>query len=280
MLEADGYSASLLGMTTQGDQLLESSLSKVGGKGLFLKELEHALEEGEADVAVHSLKDVPMSLPAGFQLACILKREDPRDAFVSNKYNDIWELPYGAVIGTSSIRRAMLLKDLRADLQIEPLRGNLNTRLKKLDNQAYDAIVLAAAGLNRLNMQQRVKSYFHVNQMLPAPGQGALAIEIKSDRLDMYSVLQPFKDSKTLLTTTAERALSKTMDGSCSVPLAAHATYDGEKLHIYGAWGVMNGEGYRVFKADAVGAIEIDDIASAEALGVAVANELHLQSAL
>ena len=171
-----GWQVELLGMTTLGDQILDRSLSKVGGKGLFVKELEVALQEGRADIAVHSLKDVPMDLPDGFALACVMTREDPHDAFVSNKYAALAELPHGAVVGTSSLRRLVLLKNLRPDLKIEPLRGNLDTRLRKLDEGQYDAIVLAAAGLKRLEMPERIRSTFATTDMLPAAGQGALGI--------------------------------------------------------------------------------------------------------
>ena len=173
LLEQRGHHIALLGMTTKGDQILDRSLSKVGGKGLFVKELEVALEEGRADLAVHSLKDVPMDLPEGFELACVMEREDPRDAFVSNKYHQLSELPQGAVVGTSSLRRVVLLRALRPDLTIEPLRGNLDTRLRKLDDGQYDAIVLASAGLKRLGLGARIRQVFEAGEMLPAAGQGA-----------------------------------------------------------------------------------------------------------
>src|SRR3954463_14063568 len=191
LLEQRGHQVSLLGMTTKGDQILDRSLSKVGGKGLFVKELEVALEEGRADLAVHSLKDVPMDLPEGFTLACVMEREDPRDAFVSNRYDELEELPQGAVVGTSSLRRVVLLRALRPDLRIEPLRGNLDTRLRKLDEGHYDAIVLAAAGLKRLGLPERIRSVFEPEQMLPAAGQGALGIEILAHRTDLAAALEP-----------------------------------------------------------------------------------------
>jgi hydroxymethylbilane synthase len=220
-----GHGVSLLGMTTRGDQILDRSLSKVGGKGLFVKELEVALEEGHADLAVHSLKDVPMDLPDGFELACVMQREDPRDAFVSNKYASLAELPQGAVVGTSSLRRTVLLRALRPDLQIEPLRGNLDTRLRKLDDGHYAAIVLAAAGLKRLGLASRIARVFEVTEMLPAAGQGALGIEIRSNRQDLVTALAPLADMPSWLAVTAERAVSRAMGGSCSMPLAAHATW-------------------------------------------------------
>jgi hydroxymethylbilane synthase len=191
LLEQRGHQVSLLGMTTTGDQILDRSLSKVGGKGLFVKELEVALEEGHADLAVHSLKDVPMDLPEGFALACVMEREDPRDAFVSNRYATLADLPQGAVVGTSSLRRIVLLRSLRPDLKIEPLRGNLDTRLRKLDDGNYDGIVLAAAGLKRLGLGQRIRHIFEPEQMLPAAGQGALGIEVRASRADLLEILSP-----------------------------------------------------------------------------------------
>ena len=216
-----GWQVELLGMTTLGDQILDRSLSKIGGKGLFVKELEVALSEGRADIAVHSLKDVPMDLPEGFALACVLAREDPHDAFVSNRFASLADLPQGAVVGTSSLRRLVLLKALRPDLKIEPLRGNLDTRLRKLDEGQYDAIVLAAAGLKRLGLVSRIRSTFATTDMLPAAGQGALGIEVRTDRADLLEALSALADLPTWLAVTAERTVSRAMGGSCSMPLAA-----------------------------------------------------------
>ena len=213
LLQARGHAVTLLGMTTQGDQILDRSLSKVGGKGLFVKELELALEEGRADIAVHSLKDVPMDLPEGFDLACVMEREDPRDAWVSSQYATLADLPHGAVVGTSSLRRTVLLRALRPDLKIEPLRGNLDTRLRKLDEGQYAGIVLAAAGLKRLNLSQRIRHIFDETDMLPAAGQGALGIEIRADRQDLRDALAPFLDESTWLRVSAERAVSRAMGG-------------------------------------------------------------------
>jgi hydroxymethylbilane synthase len=237
LLEQRGHQVSLLGMTTKGDQILDRSLSKVGGKGLFVKELEVALEEGHADLAVHSLKDVPMDLPEGFALACVMEREDPRDAFVSNRYAAFADLPQGAVVGTSSLRRVVLLRSLRPDLKIEPLRGNLDTRLRKLDDGNYDAIVLAAAGLKRLGLGQRIRQVFEPEQMLPAAGQGALGIEVRANRADLLEILSPLAHQSTWLAVAAERAVSRAMGGSCSMPLAAFATFSGEYLQLRAAWG-------------------------------------------
>ncbi|KAB2896095.1 MAG: hydroxymethylbilane synthase, partial [Burkholderiaceae bacterium] len=208
LLQARGHAVSLLGMTTKGDQILDRSLSKVGGKGLFVKELEVALEEGRAHLAVHSLKDVPMELPDGFALACVMEREDPRDAFVSSRYASLRELPQGAVVGTSSLRRQVLLQALRPDLRIEPLRGNLDTRLRKLDEGQYDAIVLAAAGLKRLGLEARIRAVFEPSEMLPAAGQGALGIEVRSDRQDLIAALAPLAHQPTWLTVAASTMAS------------------------------------------------------------------------
>jgi hydroxymethylbilane synthase len=237
LLEQRGHQVALLGMTTKGDQILDRSLSKVGGKGLFVKELEVALEEGRADLAVHSLKDVPMDLPEGFALACVMEREDPRDAFVSNQYDSLAALPQGAVVGTSSLRRVVLLRALRPDLKIEPLRGNLDTRLRKLDDGQYDGIVLAAAGLKRLGLGGRIRAIFDTTDMLPAAGQGALGIETRSERPDVADALAHLAHQTTWLCVAAERAVSRAMGGSCSMPLAAHAVFDGEYLQLAAAWG-------------------------------------------
>ena len=237
LLHGLGHPVELLGMTTLGDQILDRSLSKLGGKGLFVKELEIALETGRADLAVHSLKDVPMDLPAGFSLACVLQREDPRDALVSNRFSSLDDLPHGAVVGTSSLRRTVLLRALRPDLVIAPLRGNLDTRLRKLDEGHYAAIVLAAAGLKRLGLLNRITRFFETNEMLPAAGQGALGIEILSSRQDLAGPLERMAHTPTWLAVTAERAVSRQLGGSCSMPLAAHARLSGQHMVIEAAWG-------------------------------------------
>jgi hydroxymethylbilane synthase len=262
----------LLGMTTKGDQILDRSLSKVGGKGLFVKELEVALEEGRAHIAVHSLKDVPMELPEGFALACVMEREDPRDAFVSPRYASLEALPQGAVVGTSSLRRQVLLQALRPDLKIEPLRGNLDTRLRKLDEGQYDAIVLAAAGLKRLKMGERVRATFAPTAMLPAAGQGALGIEVRSDRQDLIDALAPLAHMPTWLTVTAERAVSRAMGGSCSMPLAAHGTLTGTTLQLDAAWGDTEGK-LPLVRASA--SATVTTLAQADALGLAIAQQLR-----
>ena len=272
LLEQRGHRVTLLGMTTRGDQILDRSLSKVGGKGLFVKELEVALEEGRADIAVHSLKDVPMDLPEGFALGCVMEREDPRDAFVSPHHASLAELPPGAVVGTSSLRRVVLLRALRPDLKIEPLRGNLDTRLRKLDEGQYAAIILAAAGLKRLGLAERIRAVFEPTEMLPAAGQGALGIEVRADRADLVEALSPLAHQTTWLAVTAERAVSRAMGGSCSMPLAAFATFSGEYLQLNAAWGEPEGSAVlvRARSADAVA-----DLATAATLGEQVAAKLR-----
>ncbi len=272
LLEGLGCRVTLLGMTTQGDQILDRSLSKVGGKGLFVKELEVALHEGRADIAVHSLKDVPMDMPEGFELACIMEREDPRDAWVSAQYARLEDLPQGAVVGTSSLRRTVLLRALRPDLKIEPLRGNLDTRLRKLDEGQYAGIVLAAAGLKRLGLTNRIRHIFETEQMLPAAGQGALGIEIRSDRDDLRALLAPLADAPSWRRVAAERAVSRAMGGSCSMPLAAHAVIEQGVLQLRAAWGDPEGTAQLVTAQAHVAAT---DLQAAEALGLSVAQSLR-----
>ena len=276
LLEQRGHQVALLGMTTRGDQILDRSLSKVGGKGLFVKELEVALEEGHADLAVHSLKDVPMDLPQGFALGCVMEREDPRDAFVSGRVATFAELPQGAIVGTSSLRRVVLLRSLRPDLKIEPLRGNLDTRLRKLDEGQYDAIVLAAAGLTRLGLEARIRHVFEPEHMLPSAGQGALGIEVRAHRTDLLELLAPLSHQATWLAVAAERAVSRAMGGSCSMPLAAFATFSGEYLQLRAAWGEPEGSTALVRAQSAVAAV---DLAQAAELGAAVAEQLRAAGA-
>lgn len=276
LLQARGCQVTLLGMTTQGDQILDRSLSKVGGKGLFVKELEVALHEGRADIAVHSLKDVPMDMPEGFELACVMEREDPRDAWVSAGYARLEDLPQGSVVGTSSLRRTVLLRALRPDLKIEPLRGNLDTRLRKLDDGQYAGIVLAAAGLKRLGLTARIRHIFETEQMLPAAGQGALGIEIRSDRADLRALLAPLADAPSWRRVAAERAVSRAMGGSCSMPLAAHATIEDGVLQLRAAWGDPQGSAQLV-TAHAHAAVT--DLQAAEALGLSVAQALRQSGA-
>ncbi|HYW58752.1 MAG TPA: hydroxymethylbilane synthase [Polaromonas sp.] len=279
-----GWQVSLLGMTTQGDQILDRSLSKVGGKGLFVKELEVALAEGRADLAVHSLKDVPMDLPDGFALACVLEREDPRDALVSNHFSSLNELPPGAVVGTSSLRRLVLLKSMRPDLRIEPLRGNLDTRLRKLDEGQYQAIVLAAAGLKRLGLATRIRQAFEPEQMLPAAGQGALGIEVRADRHDLINALAGLAHMPTWLAVTAERTVSRAMGGSCSMPLAAFIAEPvaSGPMRLEAAWGEPgpDGQGSSQPLVRAEQRAEVRNFAEAEALGEQVAGLLRAGGAV
>ena len=242
----------ILGMTTRGDQILDRALSKVGGKGLFVKELEVAMSEGRADLAVHSLKDVPMDLPEGFALAAVLEREDPRDAFVSNHFASLQDLPSGSIVGTSSLRRQALIAARYPNLIIQPLRGNLDTRLRKLDQGEYAAIILAAAGLKRLGLPERIRSFIEPKQSLPAAGQGAMAIEINSNRSDLLEWLAPLNHLATAQAVHAERAISKAFGGSCQIPLAAFATISEGKMHLRAM--VATPDGTRIAHAQASGA--------------------------
>ena len=267
-----GLHVTLLGMTTLGDQILDRALSKVGGKGLFVKELETALEQGRAHLAVHSLKDVPMDLPAGFVLAAVWEREDPRDAFVSNQYASLADLPQGAVVGTSSLRRVSQLLAQRPDLRIEPLRGNLDTRLRKLDEGGFDAIVLAAAGLKRLKLGARIRGCFEIDTMIPAAGQGALGIEVREDAQALRQTLALTSHVPTLLATAAERAVSRGLGGSCSVPLAAHAVWNGAMLCLHTALGDAQAPTRPLLRATVEAAVT--DEPAALALGAAAVAQL------
>ncbi len=268
-----GITAALLGMTTRGDQILDRTLSKIGGKGLFVKELETALAEDRAQLAVHSLKDVPMELPEGFTLAAVLEREDPRDAFVSNDYASLAELPEGAVVGSSSLRRVTQLLSIRPDLRVEPLRGNLDTRLRKLDEGGYHAIVLAAAGLKRLGLARRVRRLFEVDEMLPCAGQGALGLEIRADDAALAEALAGLIHKPTLLACEAERAVSRALGGSCSLPLAAHARWQGSMLRLDAALGHAEAHTSPLLRASVTG--DVTDVAAARALGQQVAGRLR-----
>ncbi|ARP81060.1 hydroxymethylbilane synthase [Bordetella genomosp. 8] len=265
-------SVELLELTTRGDQILDRTLSKVGGKGLFVKELENALLDGRADLAVHSLKDVPIDLQAPFELCTVLERGDPRDALVSNRYASLAELPDGAVVGTSSLRRESLIRERHPNLVVQPLRGNLDTRLAKLDAGGYDAIVLAAAGLERLGLAGRIRALLEVEESLPAAGQGALGIEIHQDRKELRDWLAPLACARTTACANAERAVSRVLGGSCQVPLAAYATVDGDTLHLRAM--VSSVDGRRMLRAEASG-----PVAQAESIGSAAARELLDQGA-
>jgi hydroxymethylbilane synthase len=272
-----GLEVRLLGMTTRGDQILDRTLSKVGGKGLFVKELETALEEGRADLAVHSLKDVPMDLPPAFALAAVLEREDPRDALVSPHHASLSDLPHGACVGTSSLRRVSQLSAQRPDLRIEPLRGNLDTRLRKLDEGQYDAIVLAAAGLVRLGLAERIRSRFEPTQMLPSAGQGALAIEVRADDDALREALAALTHTPTWLAVHAERAVSRGLGGSCSMPLAAHAAWLDGTLQLAAALGHVDDPTRPLLRVTVEGLVV--DTASAESLGDQAVAALHAAGA-
>jgi hydroxymethylbilane synthase len=262
-------------MTTRGDQILDKALSKVGGKGLFVKELETALEDGRADLAVHSLKDVPMVMPDGFDLTCVMAREDARDAFVSNDYASLEDLPKGAIVGTSSLRRESVLRAKFPHLVIEPLRGNLDTRMGKLDRGEYQAIILAAAGLKRLGLESRIKAFLPYDPYTPAAGQGALGIETLTTHPHIKDWLAPLNDMPTLLAVSAERMVSRQLGGSCEVPLAAHATWDQNQLQIRSF--VASTDGKAICLASGKGVVQ--SLADAEALGLAVAKDLLAQGA-
>ncbi|SBS24611.1 Porphobilinogen deaminase [Marinomonas aquimarina] len=257
----------LMGMTTKGDQILDSPLSKIGGKGLFVKELEKALLDGVADIAVHSMKDVPMEFPEGLGLSVICEREDPSDAFVSNTYNSIDELPQGAVVGTSSLRRSCQLQMHRPDLVIKNLRGNVNTRLRKLDDGEYDAIILATAGLVRLEMADRIKARISDTFSLPAGGQGAMGIECRSDDAELIELLAPLQHQETAYRVVAERAVNKRLNGGCQAPIACFALLEGDELFVRGLVGSTDGK--RMVRGEIRG-----DKANAEALGIQLADQL------
>ncbi len=263
----------ILPIKTRGDKLLDTPLAKIGGKGLFVKELEHALLAGQADIAVHSMKDVPMDFPAGLGLAVICEREQPTDAMVSNRFNSLDELPMGAVVGTSSLRRQCQLKSKRPDLRILDLRGNVNTRLRKLDAGEFDAIILATAGLLRLEMAERIKQNLAPEISLPAGGQGAVGIETRIDDLDTKQLLQVLHHQTTAICVTAERAMNKRLQGGCQVPIAGYAIInEANQLWLRGLVG--NLAGTQILTAEAVG-----KPSEAEQIGITVAEQLLAQGA-
>lgn len=264
----------LITFTTQGDKILDTPLAKIGGKGLFVKELEHAILEGRADIAVHSMKDVPMHFPEGLGLLAIGKREDPHDAFVSNHYASLASLPAGAIVGTSSLRRQCQLKHTRPDLVLKDLRGNVNTRLNKLDQGEYDALILASAGLKRLGFGQRIKENIASPISLPAVGQGALGIEGRLNDDAIAKLVAVLNDHETDLCVTAERALNTQLQGGCQVPIAAYAKQQGEKLWLRALVGSLDGK--TLLKAEAYCAATKE---AAEACGITVANDLLAQGA-
>lgn len=257
----------LVPMSTQGDKILDTPLAKIGGKGLFVKELETALLEDRADIAVHSMKDVPVEFPDGLMLSTICEREDPRDAFVSNQFRAITELPPGAVVGTSSLRRQCQLKALRPDLQVRDLRGNVNTRLAKLDNGEFAAIILAAAGLLRLGFAERIAGYLPVEQSLPANGQGAVGIECRASDQRVQALLAPLEHGITRNCVLAERAMNRRLQGGCQVPIGAFATQHGEQITLRGLVGSLDGS--EIIRDQVQG-----PASSAEALGQQLAERL------
>jgi hydroxymethylbilane synthase len=260
------------GMTTQGDRILDQALDKIGGKGLFVKELEAALAAGSADIAVHSMKDVPMVLPPGFEIAAITEREDPRDVFVSNRYASLAALPAGSRIGTSSLRRESQIRARFPRLIVEPLRGNVHTRLKKLDDGNYAAIVLAAAGLKRLGLADRITAILTPDESLPAPGQGALGIECRAGRADLLAMMRPLDHDPTAACVRAERALSRALSGSCRLPLGSYAQAEGGRLRLRGF--VASQDGAQMVRAELTG-----DARDPEALGIELAALLKAQGA-
>jgi hydroxymethylbilane synthase len=263
---------SILGMTTRGDQILDISLSKIGGKGLFIKELEQSMAEGRADIAVHSMKDLPMNMPPGFALAAIAEREDPRDAFVSNQHKSLDELPAGSVVGTSSLRRESQLHARFPYLQVQPLRGNVQTRLRKLDEGQYAAIILAAAGLKRLGLADRITTVLSPELSLPAVGQGALGIECLSERTDLIELMKPLHHIKTGWCVESERAMSRELGGSCQVPLGGFAEIIEGKLVLRGF--VASPDGSRMLSAQLNG-----DPATGKTMGIRLAKDLKAQGA-
>lgn len=260
----------LVTMSTQGDKILDTPLAKIGGKGLFVKELEVGMLEGIADIAVHSMKDVPMAFPDGLHLAVVLEREDPRDAFVSNTYKSLAELPLNSKVGTCSLRRQTQLKESRPDIEILDLRGNVNTRLAKLDNGDYDAIILASAGLKRLGFEERITATISTEQSLPAIGQGAIGIECRSDDERVNTLLAPLNHAETALRLQAERAQNQRLNGGCQIPIGGFAELTDDKIHLRGLIGFPDGS--KIFRAEKEGSH-----ADAEAIGIAVAEDLLAQ---
>lgn len=262
----------LVKMVTQGDIILDTPLAKVGGKGLFVKELEQGMQRGDADIAVHSMKDVPVAFPEGLHLAVICEREDPRDAFVSNNYASLDDLPQGATVGTSSLRRQCQLRAIRPDIQILDLRGNVNTRLRKLDEGNYDAIILASAGLKRLGFEDRIRSCLSTEQSLPAIGQGAVGIETRIDDVRIHELLAHLNHSHTEVCVIAERAMNHRLEGGCQVPIAGFAELDGKHLRMRGLVGRPDGS--EVIRGEIAGRAE-----DAEELGTALAEDLLARGA-
>ncbi len=267
-----GLSVSLLTMKTRGDKLLDAPLAKVGGKGLFVKELEAGLLDGRADLAVHSLKDVPVQFPEGLELALVMEREDPRDAFVSNKHDSLAAMPAGSLVGTSSLRRQTQIRERYPELRVDWLRGNVNTRLAKLDAGDYDAIILAASGLKRLGFGERIRAEIEPEECLPAIGQGVLGIEIRDDDAQLREWIAPLADADTTTRITAERALNETLNGGCQVPIAGYAVLEGDQLYLRGLVGEPDGS--QILRDEIRG-----PASSARELGVELAERLLARGA-
>ena len=267
-----GLEVSLVTMKTRGDKLLDAPLAKVGGKGLFVKELEAGLLDGRADLAVHSLKDVPVEFPDGLELALVMEREDPRDAFVSNRFDNLDAMPAGSRVGTSSLRRQTQIRERYPELEIDWLRGNVNTRLAKLDSGEFDAIILAASGLKRLGFEARIRAPIEPEDCLPAIGQGVLGIEIRSGDERVHELIAPLAHAETTLRITAERALNETLNGGCQVPIAGYAVLDGDQLHLRGLVGEPDGS--EILREEVRG-----PSASARELGVELAERLLARGA-
>ena len=263
---------SLVTMKTRGDKMLDAPLAKVGGKGLFVKELERGLLDGRADLAVHSLKDVPVHFPEGLELALVMEREDPRDAFVSNRYANLTEMPAGTLVGTSSLRRQTQIRERYPELRVDWLRGNVNTRLSKLDAGEFDAIILAAAGLQRLGFAERIEVAIEPEECLPAIGQGVLGIEIRSDDNQLRELIAPLAHAETTLRISAERALNQTLNGGCQVPIAGYAVLDQDQLYLRGLVGEPDGS--KILRAEIRGSSS-----EAHDLGVQLAHQLLAQGA-
>ena len=268
----DDVRVELVPMSTQGDIILDTPLAKIGGKGLFVKELEQAMLDGRADIAVHSMKDVPVEFPEDLELHTICEREDPRDAFVSNNFANIDALPPGAIVGTSSLRRQCQIRAMRPDLEIRDLRGNVNTRLAKLDSGQYDAIILAAAGLIRLEMGERIRDFIEPEVSLPANGQGAVGIECRIDDTVTKALLAPLEHNETRIRVNAERAMNRHLEGGCQVPIGAYALVEGDQVHLRGLVGAIDGS--EILRDEMSG--HVDD---AEKLGIELAKKLLAQGA-
>jgi hydroxymethylbilane synthase len=267
-----GLDVELLPLSTRGDELIDRRLDQAGGKGLFVKELENAMAAGRADLAVHSMKDVPADLPPGFALAAITAREDPRDVLVTTKYPSLYKMPAGATVGTSSLRRGAQIAERHPGLEVRLLRGNVDTRLAKLDRGEYDAIVLAAAGLRRLGLDARITARLETDEMLPAPGQGALGVECLAGRAEVAALLAPLADSPTTICVRAERTVSRALGGSCALPLAAYAEIFNDQLRLRAL--VASADGKKVIRAECVG-----EAADPQGLGERAAQELRRQGA-